>query len=69
MDLKEYLESRNISQQDFAKMLDISQTAVSNYVIYKRLPSTEIARAIEVATKGKVTVDDMIENFRKFHGK
>jgi predicted transcriptional regulator len=69
MHLKEYLESRDLAASEFAKMLGVSQNCISNYILYKRLPNLEIGRAIELATKGKVTIDEMIETYRKFHGR
>ena len=69
MDLKSYLESRRISSKEFAEMIGVCANSISNYVLYKRLPTLEIGRSIEKATKGKVTIDEMIENFKAFNGK
>ncbi len=60
MDLKLYLESRNISHIEFAKMIGASKSAISNYLCYRRVPSLEIGRAIEKVTNGKVTIDDLL---------
>ena len=65
MHLKTYLESRNLDQSEFANMIGVTPVAISNYVCKKRLPSLKIGRMIEIATRGKVKIDDLIEFFEK----
>ena len=60
MDLKNYLDSRNIPYAEFAKMVDVSPATISNYIHWRRKPTLEIGRRIEKATKGKVTIDDLL---------
>lgn len=78
MNLKDYLALKNLEHKDIAQMLGdylpnkpegITTNAISNYVLYKRLPSLEIGWAIQLLTKGKVSIPDMLESFRKYHGK
>lgn len=70
MDLKLYLESRNMEHKEFAKMIGVSPAAISNYIHLRRTPTLEIARRIVNATKGKVTIDDLlvISDLMKSHG-
>lgn len=66
MDLREYLESRNLENKEFAEMVtratgvSVSDSAISTYKMRKRIPSLEIALAIQKATKGKVSFEDML---------
>jgi len=60
VDLKTYLESRNIERKEFAKMIGVSAATISNYLGYRRKPTLDIGRKIEKATKGKVTIDDLL---------
>jgi predicted transcriptional regulator len=65
MDLGTYIESRNISQKEFADMLGVRASTVSNYICGRRLPNSRIGRGIEKLTKNKVTIDDMIKKFEE----
>jgi helix-turn-helix protein len=60
MDLKSYLESRNIGIKEFADMIDVSAASISNYIHWHRKPRLEIAQRIVKATKGKVTIEDLL---------
>jgi DNA-binding transcriptional regulator YdaS (Cro superfamily) len=70
MDLKLYLESRNIGVKEFALMVGVSTCTISNYINFHRKPRLDIARTIEKATKGKVTIDDLLAYWKakKDHG-
>ena len=50
---KQTLEQRNISQKQFAIKMKISESAVSDYVNYRRLPNIllvrEFAKALDVS--------------------
>lgn len=59
MDLKTYLQSRRISNKEFAELIDVAPCSVSNYICKKRKPALEIAIRIEKATNGKVTVEEL----------
>ena len=58
MKLCEYLESKKISQYDFAAVVKVSQAAIQRYVKGKRIPDEEIMPRILVATEGAVTAND-----------
>lgn len=70
MDLKLYLDSRNLSHKTFAEMIDVHPATISNYINWHRKPTLEIGRRIEKATKGKVTIDDLLAYWeaKKDHG-
>lgn len=59
MRLKDYLIQYNLSQEDFAKLAEISKSAVSNY-INGRKPKLEIALRIVKVTKKKVGLKDLL---------
>ena len=61
MDLNSYQDSRHIGNKELADMLGISGTAVANYRNGKRLPNLKIGRKIEIITKNRVRIDDLIE--------
>jgi len=63
--LELYLESRNIQHKEFAKMLEVCPHSITNYITRKRLPTLVIGRKIEKLTKGKVSIDDLIEHWEK----
>jgi len=70
MDLKYYLDSRNISRKEFAEMVGVDASTISNYIHFRRKPTLEIGRMIEKVTKGKVTIDDLLVHWetKKRHG-
>ena len=59
MNLKEYLETHGISGTEFAKLIDVEPSAVSNYVTGYRFPRREIAARIVRQTKGQVPLSDI----------
>jgi transcriptional regulator with XRE-family HTH domain len=63
MDLREYLESRRLTQAEFARMVRITPVTLSYYLFGRRKPLLEIAMRIEKATNGKVTMQDMLDNW------
>lgn len=60
MELQEYLKKRNLTTEQFAKLIAVSQGAVSRYATGKRFPSRDILRRIDAATKGKVRANDFV---------
>lgn len=58
MDFRTWLDKENISQQQVAKDLDISQVAVCYYVNGKKIPRPEMMAKIVAYTKGEVTAND-----------
>ncbi len=70
MDLKTYLESRNLGVEEFASMVRVSAATISNYIHWHRRPRLDIALRIEEVTKKKVTVEDLMAYWeaKKDHG-
>jgi len=64
MDLELFLESRHITKKEFAAMIGVTPKTISNYICRKRHPTLEIGRIIEIVTKYKVTIDDMIAHWK-----
>ena len=56
---KQTLEQRNISQKQFAIRMRISESAVSDYVNYRRLPNILLVR--EFAKALDVSVDFLLD--------
>lgn len=61
MELRTYLKLTNIEKKEFAVMIGVSPSSISNYLSGKRMPPLEIGRKIEKVTRGRVTIDDLIE--------
>ena len=61
MDLKTYLKIKGLKQEDFAKLVGTTPSAISNYVCKRRFPVLAIALRIKKATKGKVSLNDLLE--------
>ena len=59
MKLKNYLETKKLTQAEFGKMIGASQTTVNRY-LNGRWPSREAALAIQQATKGRVMPNDFL---------
>lgn len=57
--LKKWLESNEISQNEFAKKIGIPKSTMSRYINGQRTMPVSIAVKIEKATKGKVTCQDL----------
>ena len=47
------------SQEQLAKAVDLTQSAISSYVTGNKRPSAEVAIRIEAATDGKVRAEDL----------
>ena len=63
MKLETYLESRRLSQKEFGHLVKLSQQTLSNYIAGRRKPSLDAAKRIEEATKGKVTMEDLLDHW------
>jgi predicted transcriptional regulator len=61
MDLGKYIERANIQKKAFARMADISPSALSNYIYKRRKPRLDIAQKIIKASKGEVTIEDLLK--------
>lgn len=65
MKLAKYLSTNEILQGDFAKIIGVTQVAVSRYANETRVPGLKLIFAIDKATKGKVTVKDWPQDTKK----
>jgi DNA-binding transcriptional regulator YdaS (Cro superfamily) len=63
MNLKEYMETRNIEKKEFAHIIGISEPALHNYLAGRRMPPLDVAMAIEARTRGKVTASALLEYY------
>lgn len=58
--LHDFLESRNFTIKEFAVLVGVSPQAIYNYIRKGRVPNLTIANRIIMATKGKVTLEDLL---------
>jgi len=58
--LRKWLAEKNIRQADFAVMIGVRQSMVSQLASGKRQPSLELTLKIEQVTRGKVTLSDWV---------
>lgn len=70
MDLKTYLDLKNIKIQDFADIIGVDSSTISRYIHWHRKPGLDIANRIVKVTKGKVTIEDLLAYWeaKKDHG-
>lgn len=61
MKLAQYLDTKGISQTEFASRIGVTQVAVSRYVSGDRTPSLRLILRIEKVTKGAVKPKDWAE--------
>jgi len=61
MNLREYLFVKRITVKDFSELVDYSRTHLSAIVNGKLRPSPKLARRIEKATEGEVTVEELLK--------
>ena len=59
MDLKEYLNSKNIHPTDFARRIHIGVSTIYHWMAKTRFPMQLTAEAVERATNGEVTVKEL----------
>ena len=59
MRLVDYLKANNLNRSQFAKMLGISPTHMSDICNKKRNPSLTLTRRIIKITNGKVSIGDL----------
>lgn len=60
MELRAYLNSRDLSEADFAKLIGVKQSAVNRYCRKIRTPKPKVMSEIIRVTKGKVTANDFV---------
>ena len=58
--LKIYIKENHINMGDFCKTLGVSRQTLHNIVNYKFYPRRTLAKKIEIATKNKITVMDLL---------
>lgn len=62
MKLKEWLETKEISVPEFAKMIGVKGVrSVYRYIDEERIPEKEVMKRIKKATKGVVTADSFYQ--------
>jgi DNA-binding transcriptional regulator YdaS (Cro superfamily) len=59
MDLKTYLESNAITQKEFAKLIDVHESMISQWINGVRSVPAERCSEIERASGGAVTCEDL----------
>lgn len=64
MRLSDYMDSRSISAKELAAMLDISVASLNNYISGRRMTPLDVAMQIKSITKGRVTMEDLLEEYR-----
>jgi DNA-binding transcriptional regulator YdaS (Cro superfamily) len=60
--LREYLFYSKISVTDFARNLEVSRSYLNQIVLENMKPSKRLAKDIEEATNGKVTVKELLKD-------
>lgn len=65
MNIPDYLDWSNTSRAEFAKELGVSLSTITHYIAGTRIPNLSIGRKIEKITKGKVTIDELLEYAKK----
>lgn len=58
--IRTWLNKNNMSQEQFARHMNVSLRTVQSWVKGESLPRLENARAIELVTKGGVTLNDLV---------
>lgn len=64
MQLKEYLDSNDLSVQDFSAITGISESNIYKYLNRTAVPSYSTARLIEILTEGEIALKDLRESPR-----
>ena len=65
MELKIYLLCHKTSITQFAKMVGISRSYLNQIILGKKFPSQKLAKRIEEASEGHVTVKDVMKKVKK----
>lgn len=61
MELREYLFRKRKSVTEFAKEIDYERTHISAIMSGRKKPGKKVARAIEKATNGEVTAEELLK--------
>jgi DNA-binding XRE family transcriptional regulator len=57
--LEKYLKSRNVTQSQLARKLNITPQTVANYIKGRRCPTLSIAYKIQEITRDEVTMREL----------
>ena len=60
MRLKEYLDKENLTIRAFASIVGISGCYVHNLLSGRKNPSLPLAKRINIVTKGKVSIEELL---------
>lgn len=60
MDLRTYLESRNMTLKEFSAMIKINEGAMNHYIHGRRKFPLKVAYDVINATSGRVTLEDLL---------
>ena len=61
MQLAEYLDSQEISDDDFAKAIGVDRQSVHRYKTFARFPRRGVLEKIIEITNGTVTANDLVK--------
>lgn len=64
MNLREYLFINRLSVTEFSEKLEYSRTHLSAIIHGKLKPSKRLAKAIEKATNGDVTIQEVLSEYK-----
>lgn len=65
MDLRVYLATVDMSVKDFSEKIDCNRCYLSRVIRHHVIPSKRLAKDIEFATEGKVTVNELLKIIEK----
>lgn len=60
MKLEEFLSERSMTDEQFSKLIGVDRSMVTKIKLGKASPSLAKARAIEIATEGRVLLADLV---------
>jgi transcriptional regulator with XRE-family HTH domain len=60
MRLEEYLQKKSLTKTEFASLVDVAQSHISNIILRKKHPSIVLAKRIQDVTHGEVLLEDLL---------
>lgn len=60
MRLEEYILEEELSERQFASLVDVSHAHINNIIRGRRTPSIYLIKKIEELTQGKVSLNDLL---------
>jgi transcriptional regulator with XRE-family HTH domain len=60
MELREYLFKKRITNKEFAEKVNYDKSYIGDVANGKKKPGKKLAKAIEKATNGEVTVEELM---------